>query len=72
VENLLLGSAAFPGGHVEGGRYLVDVHGGVVELTATQYWFSYIHGVSVFASIAIAAVLALLSLDDLKDESANA
>jgi len=67
---LLLGTSAFPGGRVVDGRYLVEEHGRVIELTARQYWFSYIHGVVLVAVFAIVAVLVVVFYwrGDLKDE----
>lgn len=67
---VMLGTSAFPGGGIEGGRYLVQEHGKVIELTASQYWFSYIHGVVVVSVFAITAVLVAISYwrGDLKDE----
>lgn len=61
---------AFPDGRIVDGRYLVENHGRIIELTARQYWFSYIHGVVVVAVFAVTAVLVLIfyALGDLKDE----
>jgi hypothetical protein len=36
VHMVMLGTSAFPGGRVENGRYLVEEHGKVIELTAGQ------------------------------------
>ncbi len=49
---LWLGTSSFPGGYIDHGRYLVAGHGKLFELTATQYWFSYIHGVLLVVSFA--------------------
>src|SRR5580765_91081 len=67
---LLPATSAFPGGRVVDGRYLVEEHGRVIELTARQYWFSYIHGVVLVAVFAIVAVLVVVFYwrGDLKDE----
>jgi len=54
---LLLGTSAFPAGCIVDGRYLVEDHGRVIELTEQQYWFSYIHGVLLVAVFAIVAAL---------------
>jgi hypothetical protein len=71
---VILGTSAFPGGRIEGGRYLVKEHGKVIELSASQYWFSYLHGVVVVSVFAIAAVLVAISYwrGDLKDEYRDA
>jgi hypothetical protein len=67
---LVLGTSAFPGGRIVEGRYLVEEHGKVIELTATQYWFSYIHGVVLVAVFAIVAVLVAVFYwrGDMRDE----
>jgi hypothetical protein len=74
VHLLVLGTSAFPGGRVVDGKYLVEDHGKVIELTAQQYWFSYLHGVLLVAVFAIFAVLLmyLYSRGDLKDEHTTA
>jgi predicted outer membrane lipoprotein len=71
---LLLGTSAFPAGRIVAGRYLVEDHGRVIELTARQYWFSYIHGVLLVAVFAIVAALLMFfySRGDLRDEHTTA
>ena len=41
-------------------QFLVEEHGRVIELTATQYWVSYIHGVVLVAVTAILAVIVVV------------
>lgn len=67
---LVLGTSAFPGGRIVGGRYLVEEHGKVIELTARQYWFSYVHGIVLVAVFAIVGVLvaAFYWRGDLRDD----
>jgi hypothetical protein len=74
VHLLVLGTSAFPGGSVIDGRYLVEEHGSVIELTARQYWFSYIHGVVLIVVTAIIAILVAVFywLGDLRDEYRDA
>jgi hypothetical protein len=74
AHSLVLGTSSFPAGRIVEGRYLVPDHGKVIELTAQQYWFSYIHGVLLVAVFAIFAVLLmyLYSRGDLKDEQTTA
>jgi hypothetical protein len=38
------GASAFPGGYILDGRYLVEEHGKVIELTRGQFWTGYILG----------------------------
>ncbi len=70
AHTLMLHTSAFPGSHVVDGRYLVEEHGRVIEMTAARYWFSHIHGVVLVAVVAIYAVLVAVfySFGDLKDE----
>jgi hypothetical protein len=70
AHSLALGTSAFPGGHIVEGRYLVEEHGKVIELTATQYWFSYVHGVVLVSVFAIFFVLVAVFYwqGDLRDE----
>jgi hypothetical protein len=70
VHLIALGTSSFPGGRVFDGRYLVEEHGKVIELTALQYWFSYVHGVVMVAVTAIVAVLVVVFYwrGDLRDE----
>jgi hypothetical protein len=57
---LMLGTSAFPGGRLVDGKYLVEEHGRVIELTAGQFWFSYLHGVVLVAVFVVAGVLVLV------------
>jgi hypothetical protein len=67
---LVLGTSAFPGGRLVGGRYVVEEHGRVIELTESQYWFSYVHGVVLLAVFVIVGVLVVVYYwrGDLRDE----
>ncbi|WP_395744485.1 hypothetical protein [Prosthecobacter sp.] len=70
AHTFMLGASAFPGGKHIGGRYLVEEHGRTIELTAQQFWASYLHGVlmvCVFAAAGI-TILVLYSKGDLRDE----
>lgn len=58
IHVLVIGTSAFPGGHVDGHRHWVEDHGRVIELSATQYWSSYLLGVLVVASYAVLFLLA--------------
>jgi len=70
VHLLLLGTSAFPSGRIVEGRYLVEEHGKVIELTATQYWFSYVHGIVLVTVFAVVALLIAVFYwrGDLRDE----
>ena len=70
---LLLGTSAFPGGRIVDGRCLVEAHGRVIELTARQFWFSYIHGVTVVVVFAVIAAMIVVFYwrGDLRDEDRN-
>ena len=74
VHLLVLGTSAFPSGHIVDGKYLVEEHAKVIELTATQYWFSYIHGVVLVVVGAVLAILAVVYYyrGDLRDEYQDA
>jgi len=68
---LILGTSAFPGGgRLVGGRYFVEDHGKIFEMTRGQYWFSYIHGIVLVAVFGITAlpVLRFYCTGDLKHE----
>jgi hypothetical protein len=64
------GGAAFPGGKVVGGRYLVEEHGRIVEFTRGSFRLSYFLGVASTVTIAsfLLAVLVFHWRGDLKDE----
>lgn len=51
VHLVSLGTSAFPGGHIKDGRYLVENHGKVVELTRSEFIFSYAHGCLMVGTI---------------------
>jgi len=72
VHVIYLGTSGFPGGPVQvvDGKYLIKEHGTVIALTATQYWFSYIHAVVLVAVTVIMAILVIVFYwrGDLKSE----
>lgn len=65
------GGAAFPGGKVVGGRYLVEEHGKLIEFTRESFRLSYLLGIASTVAIAsfLLAVLAFYWSGDLKDEA---
>ncbi len=71
IHMLAHGGAAFPGGKIVGGHYLVEEHGKIIEFTRGSFWLSYCLGVASTVTIGsfILAVLAFYSTGDLHDET---
>jgi len=62
VHLIYLGTSGIPGGKVRivDGKYMIDEHGTVITLSATQYWFSYVHVVILFAVTVILLILCIV------------
>jgi len=71
IHMLAHGGAAFPGGKVIDGRYLVEEHGKIIEFTRESFRLSYFLGIASTVAIAsfLLAVLAFYWTGDLKDEA---
>lgn len=67
---LRLGVSAFPAGKIIAGHYLVENHGKVVELTAGQYWLSYVLTATTAAAFLLTIFLGALfsATGDIKHE----
>ncbi len=71
IHMLAHGGAAFPGGKVVRGHYLVEEHGKTIEFTRESFRLSYFLGVASAAAIAsfVLAVLAFYWTGELNDET---
>ncbi len=69
VHMLAYGGAAFPGGKVVDGRYLVEEHGKIIEFTRDSFRLSYLLGIASTMAVVsfLLAVLAFYWTGDLNE-----